>query len=127
MTAQISDSATYRGESYSIAGKNGTGLFNPTQHGMRPVTRCTACWHGFVCSYSVDDKQLLLEQLDIGLNEPAPVLFGVQPKQLRRQVFDVAYEHLRYPVPYTGGLLLARDFIEELYVHMGFPSRLEVP
>ena len=30
------------------------------------------------------------------------------------------YSNLREPLPFTGGLLLARDFVEELYVHMGF-------
>ena len=29
---------------------------------------------------------------------------------------------MREPIEYTGGLLLAADFIEEMYVHMGFQS-----
>ena len=30
------------------------------------------------------------------------------------------YENVNLPIDFTGGLLLGRDFIEELYVHMGF-------
>jgi hypothetical protein len=31
-----------------------------------------------------------------------------------------AYRDLRQLIEFTGGLLLADDFIRELYVHMGF-------
>jgi hypothetical protein len=30
------------------------------------------------------------------------------------------YQGLKIPAPYTGGLLLARGFIQSMYVHMGF-------
>ena len=72
--------------------------------------------------YSVDRQKLLLDQLSICLNDPAPILFGVHPKTEEGEIrlFDFVYEALRHPVAYTGGLLLARDFIKELYVHMGF-------
>ena len=65
---------------------------------------------------------MLLDQLAIYLDEPAPVLFGARPEPVegRIRLFDVVYKGLRHPVPFTGGLLLTRDFIEELYVHMGF-------
>lgn len=122
MTAQFSDPVEYRGQSYSIAGKNGAGLFDPSQHGMKPVGKCSACWRGFVCEYIVDGQRLLLDQLLICLDEPGPVLFGVEPKpdEGKIRLFDVVYEDLRHPVSYSGGLLLAREFIDELYVHMGF-------
>ena len=34
--------------------------------------------------------------------------------------FEYQYENLDMTVPFTGGLLLAKGFIRELYVHMGF-------
>jgi hypothetical protein len=122
MTAQFSDPIEYRGQSYSIAGRNGTGLFEPTEYGMKPVGRCSACWHGFVCTYIVAGQRLLLDQLAICLDQSAPTLFGVEPRpdEGKIRLFDVVYEALRHPVPYSGGLLLARGFIDELYVHMGF-------
>src|SRR5262249_3542385 len=80
------------------------------------------CWRGFVCTYLVEGQRLLLDQLAINLDEPAPILFGVRPKpdtgELR--LFDAVYDRLRHPVPSSGGLLLARDLLKELYVHIGF-------
>ena len=40
MTAQFSDPLNYAGQIYSIAGVNGRGLFDPTEHCMKPVGRC---------------------------------------------------------------------------------------
>ncbi len=122
MTAQFSDSVRYRRKDFAIAGKNGKGLFDPSEHGMNPVGKCSACWRGFLCSYRVDGKRLILEKLALHLDEPAPMLFGVRPTpdQDEPALFDVRYEGLAYQVPYTGGLLLARGFIDGLYVHMGF-------
>lgn len=34
--------------------------------------------------------------------------------------FDNTYAALNLPVAFTGGLLAARDFLQGLYVHMGF-------
>lgn len=122
MTAQFSDPVKYRGKSYSVAGRNGGGLFDPAAHGLKPVGKCSACWRGFVCTYAVDGGHLLLDTLAVCLDGPAPPLFGVSPKPDAGgfRIFDAVYEGLAYRVPYTGGLLLADDFIEELYVHMGF-------
>src|SRR5262245_37177060 len=122
MTAQFSDSVTFEGEDYALAGTNGKGLFDPNNHGMKPVGRCSACWRGFLCSYRVDGRCLLPAQLAVCLDEPARALFGVMPRADEGEIhlFDVIYKGLGHRVPYSGGILLARNFIEELYVHMGF-------
>jgi hypothetical protein len=122
MTAQISDSVAYLGKDHSIAGKNGRGLFDPTEHGMQPVGTCSACWRGFVCSYRVVEEMLLLDRLSVSLDEPAPILFDVKPTNGKGKIrlFGAIYERLQHAVPYSGGLLIARGFIEKLYVHMGF-------
>lgn len=122
MTAQFPDKVKYRGKDYSLAGVNGTGLFDPAAHGIEPVGKCSACWRGFVCTYAVNAQQLLLASLAVCLDGIPPSLFGVSPKSDEgdMRLFDVLYEGMDYPIPYTGGLLLANDFIEGLYVHMGF-------
>jgi hypothetical protein len=122
MTAQFSDPVKYRGKSYSLAGKNGTRLFDPAAHGLKPVGKCSACWRGFVCTYAVRDRKLLLDALAVCLDAPAPALFGVAPKpdEGGARLFDAVYEGLAHPMAYSGGLLLAAGFIEGLYVHMGF-------
>jgi hypothetical protein len=122
MTAQFSDSIAYRGKDYLVAGKNGKRLFDPAEHGLHPVGKCSACWRGFLCSYSVESERLLLDRLSIYLDQPAPILFDTEPKKDRRRLpkFDAVYDGLHHPMSYSGGLLLARDFIKDLYVHMGF-------
>jgi hypothetical protein len=122
MTAQFSDPVKYRGKRYAIAGKNGTGLFDPATHGLNPVGKCSACWRGFVCTYAVERGELLLDALAVCLDEPAPALLGAPPgpDEGGNRLFDAVYQGLNHRVPYTGGLLLADGFIKELYVHMGF-------
>jgi len=47
---------------------------------------------------------------------PAPPLFGVEA------CFDggpATYHGLAHPLPFTGGVLAVRDFIPEMYMHMG--------
>lgn len=122
MTAQISDSIEYRNQTFAIAGKNGTGLFDPSEHGMNPVGICTACWRGYVCHYAVANGELQLDEISLSVDDPAPKLFGKSPRKQTASdpIFSAQYSHLQHPIPFTGGLLLADDFIEELYVHMGF-------
>lgn len=124
MTAQFSDTVTYRDEDFTLAGINGEGLFDPERQGMKPIGRCSACWRGFVCGYLVAEDRLTLEELQICLDGPAPDLFGRQPDAgppgRRLRLFDAYYRNVGHAVPFTGGLLIARDFIRDLYVHMGF-------
>ena len=137
MTAQFSDIVTYEGEDYDLAGIGGSGLFDPAEHGMEPTSWCTACWRGYVAAYRVEDDTLLLDSLSVCLTEPgmarepgvrkvqAPAVGGTAPEDIsgqQRSVFEYRYENMHLPVPFTGGLMLATDFIDELYVHMGFQS-----
>jgi hypothetical protein len=74
MTAQISDSIIFEGQDHAIAGKKGTGLFDPKLHNMSPVGRCSCCWRGFVCTYTVEEQQLILSRLAIYLDTENPAL-----------------------------------------------------
>jgi hypothetical protein len=145
MTAQISGVVVYRGKPHNIAGINGSGLFDPSEHGLRPVMISTACWRGYHCTYEVADRSLLLTAVNIGLGEKdwitaergeGPKLFGQVPRrytihghsrnvrtgavQTRWASPDFRCDGLLEPVPFTGGLLLGDDFLWDLYVHMGF-------
>ena len=131
MTAQVPDVIEYRGKQYSIAGVSGEGLFDPSEHGMKPLPSNSANWRGFACEYVVFGNTLLLDRLCVDLESPGRELFGVSPET---KFFDSVpeaaranyascvsvYEGLNHKVTYTGGLLLGEDFIDELYVHMGF-------
>lgn len=130
MTAQVPDRFTYNQKQYSLAGVNGTGLFSPSDHGMKLTSPHTACWRGFVAHYDVREKALRMESLAVWSDEAEtlPLLMYGAPLRLREgEVEDPlegsysgAYENCPEPVPFTGGILLADGFISELYEHMGY-------
>jgi hypothetical protein len=152
MTAQISDVVVYRKSDYALARVNGTGLFQPADHGFTPGEISSACWRGFYCAYEVADGSLFLTRVYVGLSEEdeaalnqggGPRLFGRAPRRYTEQGYrvtlntgetetswesdDFIVDGLREPMPFTGGLILAADFIRELYVHMGLPPAVQVP
>jgi hypothetical protein len=121
MTAQINDSVRYAGEDWALAGVNGGPLFDPTEFGLEPRATSSICWRGYTCEYELRDDQLFLEPVNINLDGTPPVLLGREPETRRTELgCAVSYRNLQAPLPFTGGLLLARDFIRKHYVHMGF-------
>lgn len=131
MTAQLHDLFTLDATDHAVVGVNGTGLFEPTRYGLHPVGTCSACWRGYRCRYAVAAGKLVLAELSLSLGhgfggdfvpERGPELKGVIPIPPRdeRSFFNNFYEYLTLPVDFTGGMLIADGFIDELYVHMGF-------
>lgn len=130
MTAQIPDRFTYNKKQYSLAGINGTGLFNPSEHGMKLKSPHTACWRGFVAYYQIKDDFLKMRALTVWADEidELPLLVYGAPLKIRvgevicpiEGSFDGVYGHCPEVVSFTGGILLADGFIHELYEHMGF-------
>ncbi|MEN0060786.1 MAG: hypothetical protein AAGA48_01485 [Myxococcota bacterium] len=144
MTAQIMDSVILEDdlERYALVGISGKPLFKPEAHGLTPVMIHTACWRGWYVTYQVTHGQLTVLDLAVGLNEAqtalaeageGPLLEGRAPRKETYeahvvgkegpQTFDKTewdYRNVGLPIPFSGGLLLGRDFIRELYVHMGF-------
>lgn len=132
MTAQMNDRIFYEGEWYDLAGINGEGMFEPSEHGMEPRSNCSACWRGYVAVYEVRDNHLLLNTLYINATkvvseETGEEQFGTLASLGSAEhvtegpdIFDFAYEDADLPLEFTGGLLIARDFIQDIYVHMGF-------
>jgi hypothetical protein len=121
MTAQFPDNVVYADTEWVLAGANGDGLFEPSAHGIITRMASTACWRGFVCRYALTDAALSLDELHVAVDGPAPSLLGHAPDSPRLNVgFTAAYRDLAIPVLFSGGMLLARNFIRDLYVHMGF-------
>lgn len=126
MTAQIPDHFILDGTSYSLV--DGIGLFSPLDYGLEPIMTVTSCWRGYICTYTTQEQRLVLDTLDISLRNflqpeslasDAPRLNGV-PAQRKRSILAHSYVGLALPISYSGRLLIADDFIRELYVHMGF-------
>ena len=131
MTAQVSDVIWYKAEEYSVADVKGEGLFDPEAHGIKPVVAGSACYLGYVATYTVKDGLLLKELAACLRNSPdeppppvPPALNGVEAElnSDEHAMFDCLYKGIGMPVKFTGGILVARDFIEELYEHMGVQS-----
>jgi hypothetical protein len=131
MTAQVHDSFTYQGEEYSVVGISGRGLFQPQEHGLTPVATSSACWRGFQCTYALVDDRLGLSKLYVGLDQKAeqlaklgkgPVLGSALPQRSRERsaMGEWFFQDPTIEIRYSGGLLLGADFIQELYVHLGF-------
>jgi hypothetical protein len=116
MTAQISDHVVYQGRPYTLVEVDGSGLFEPSAHGLQVRMMTTACHRGYVCEYAVEDGQLFLTFVQIGSSEPPEELFGAP---LHDAGLAAQYGPLRVPQGFSGRLLLGAGFIHELYEHIG--------
>ena len=122
MSSQIPDIVHYVHHQYEPVGIDGHGLFDPADHGIETMPMHTACYRGFICTYAVARRRLHLRSLNINAASRLPALFGVNPPHPDDDFIrgKPTYEFRSAPVAFTGGLLIARDFQQELYVHMGF-------
>jgi hypothetical protein len=125
MTAQIPDKFHYEGEAYDLVGLDGGPLYEPLDFGITTQMASTACWRGYQMFYDCKDNKLILDQMHARTDNKIPVN-GVTPEELgdgdQMAFFNVFYENLELKTKFTGWLLLAKDFISEMYVHMGFQS-----
>lgn len=127
MTAQQSDSVDFADENWVLTAELGGPLFEPADRGIEPTMISTACWRGFACAYSIVGVQLQLSELMLGVRSTirgkaissTTRIFDTRP-QLREFGNALLYKGLAISVPFSGGLLLGRDFIVQHYVHMGF-------
>lgn len=125
MTGQIPDQFRYEGEAYDLVGMNGDSLYEPRNFGISPQMASTACWRGYQMFYDCKDEQLILDHMHVRTDDTIEVN-GVSPKKSgetdEMAFFNAIYENLGLKTKFTGTLLLAKDFISEMYVHMGFQS-----
>jgi hypothetical protein len=131
MTAQIPDLFKFDGENYSLAGVNGRELFNPKNYDLETLPASTACYRGYQVLYAILEDQLVIDTLYVKTNE-AKKINGKKPFKLKKPnlndpqadlnsyFFRFGYKQLNLALNFTGTILIAKDFIEERYVHMGF-------
>lgn len=120
MTGQVSDLFLYNDEEYQIVGIDGSDLFVPQEHGFFPKMATTACWRGFQLFYKIIDDFLVLDAMSINVDQNIKFK-GIEPKKTQSPL-KYLYENLQFRLDFTGRILLGSDFIDELYVHMGFQS-----
>ena len=63
MTAQVGDRFIYGGDDYSIVAISSPIQFAPSDYGIKPVPRCTACWNGYWCEYQIFEEAIMLKNL----------------------------------------------------------------
>ena len=118
MTAQIPDKVFYQGEQYSLIGVRGGELITPQQFGMQPQMLHTACYRGFYATYEITDDLLYLRELT--LREQDDNYLPIAGSEPQKERYQATYHNLSLAVPFNGELRLAKDFIQELYIHMGY-------
>lgn len=120
MTAQICDTFIFKGEQNSLIGMEGDDLISPEQFGMHPEMLHTACYRGFYATYELKEDGLYLRQMTLREKDGNYLpINGVLPEKDEDEN-TASYFNLNVQVPFTGQIRLAKDFIDELYVHMGF-------
>ncbi len=78
----------------------------------------TACYRGFYATYELKEGTLFLKELTLReKNRNYLPIEGIEPEW---EEYQATYHNLKVMVPYTGKIRLAKDFIRELYIHMGF-------
>lgn len=118
MTAQVSDKFLFRGEEYVLIGLKGGQLFFPERFGMTPTMINSACYRGFHCDYELTPEALHLREVTLREKDGHYLpIDGVEPEKWD---YMANYTGLSLLVDFTGILRLAKDFIPELYIHMGF-------
>ena len=142
MTAQIGDIYRHGEKRYTCLRKSGGPYFDPKKYGFEPTSVMTSCRAGYRCEYEITPEALKLQTLYIhDGNGIYPEINGVgitedENEEYRTEWRDAKngervrvriarcgdsqiYENLCLEIPFTGKLLLADDFIDRYYVHMG--------
>jgi hypothetical protein len=118
MTAQIPDTFLFKDEAYSLIGMTEGNLASPEQFGMQPQMIHTACRRGFFATYEITEKALFLRKLTVKERTGNyQSIGGIKPKH---EEYQATYHGLSEVIPFTGKIRLAKDFIKELYIHMGY-------
>lgn len=125
MTGQVPDTLIYKETSYSIVGLKGDGLPHPLDFDLKPVSPNTANWRGFIMTYIIVEDQLILHEMNVTMEDTEgkpPLINDVKPKLKKEGLIHLTYENLKLKTQFSGKILIAKDFIESMYVHMGFQS-----
>ncbi|MBY9003803.1 MAG: hypothetical protein KGD73_07515 [Candidatus Lokiarchaeota archaeon] len=127
MTGQIPDNVIYRDEVYALAGVKGEGLYVPLDFGLTPVSPHTANWRGFVSTYEVSNDHLFLKEMHVSIKEKSdiyPDINGIKPESKIEGIVHLDYKGINFKTNFTGKIIIVKDFIDSMYVHMGFQSPL---
>lgn len=124
MTAQVGDSFKYKQRQYNIVAISNPLEFSPQQYGITPEANCTACWAGYWCEYEISDKGIILESFYVNSKDDYyPEINGVLPLGKDKDFECMGhhyYKGVNIKMPYTGKIVVGKDFMNEYYIHMGY-------
>lgn len=127
MTGQITNKFKYEGEIYELVAYHGESLYTAEDFGIITQMASTACWRGYQTFYDCVNGELILDRLyvrtedKIAINGVVPII-NEELDEDSWVFFNTIYENLSLKTKFTGSILLGKDFISEMYVHMGFQS-----
>jgi hypothetical protein len=109
MTAQIPDTILLQGAEQVLVAWDGTGLFDPYEHGLRPQWSSTDCYRGYTCTYAIGDGSLRLRSVlfhNLGLSGPeeVPTLLGRRGHWSNGYV-SYSFPNLEAKILFSGALL----------------------
>ena len=136
MTAQLHDKFYLREEEYSITRVSAPLGWDPLSDlKLRPEGTSTNCWRGYQLGLHLDDEQFLaIDYLGMNLYLVAqhkreyigvkgPVIHEIIPVDKSEDDvtgFNNNYYGLNLILEYEGSIEIAKDFIRDMYVHMGY-------
>ena len=127
MTAQVGDKFRYKKKEYGIVAISNPIRFKPQDYGITPQACCTACWNGYWCEYEISDEGIMLDNLYVNSKDDYyPEINGILPlseddsKQKFRYMSHHLYKGVNIKIPYTGKIVVGKDFLREYYIHMGY-------
>lgn len=131
MTAQMFDIVFFEGEDYKLSNSTNEIPFEIESFNIEPVRTSTSCLRGFRRTFAVENKRLLIKQLDVndkkirglGLSEYRPnIIYGKSPKINHPPdvdtLFEMTYQELNHEIDFTGSMLVGKTLYSGLLDHI---------
>lgn len=148
VTGQTSDAIQFEEQPFAITDVVGKGMYNPIDYGIEVQWKDTGCYRGYVCKYKIVNSSIRLDEVELGLNDSdaastlkgeGPLVFGKAPiRDVHEGELINAHKEKRGPsiwlssyhrygnidteMPFTGGLLVGAEFIQELHLNTGMQA-----
>ncbi len=120
MTSQLKDPFYWKGMEYDFTGATDIyALFDPETYGLHPDGFSTACYKGFIITFSVRSNQLYIDQLDVYCpDDYYPVINGVKATD-DGEMSCYRYHNLNIASDYTGRIFISKNMKAE-YLNRAF-------